>query len=123
MERIGGEPMKRLALWWSVLLVLASPSYAAVHSGTGTVYILQLFDSAYGADVDWFALSGVSSLGACKTTGPTPPGYVVFRLRDNPKGQRMFTVVLAAKASNTPLTVFVDDTVTDGAGYCYVQYL
>jgi len=115
--------MKRLARYWSVLLVLASPTYAAVHSGTGNVYVLQLFDAVYGADTDWFALSGVSSLGACKTIGPSPPGYVVLRLRDNPKGQRMFTVVLAAKASSTPLTVFVDDTITDGAGFCYVQYL
>jgi len=112
--------MKRLALYLSALLFFAAPSHAAVYSGTGTVYMLQMFDAIYGADTDWFSLVGVTSMGACKTTGP---GYVVFRIRDNPKGQRMFTVVLAAKTSGTPLTVFADDRVTDSSGYCYVQYM
>src|SRR3989454_1620455 len=108
--------MKRLALGLSVLLGLVSPSYSAPHTGTGTVYLLRSHDSSLGASVDWFSLVGVSSLGACKTADA---GYVVLRLRDDAKGQRMFTLVLAAKTSGTPMTVWVEDTLTDSGGYCY----
>ena|SRR5689334_22581380 len=108
--------MKRLAFGLSVLLGFVAPSYSASHSGTGTVYLLRSHDSSIGASVDWFSLVGVSSLGACKTGDA---GYVVLRLRDDAKGQRMFTLVLAAKTSSTPMTVWVDDTVTDAGGYCF----
>jgi hypothetical protein len=108
--------MKRLALCLSMLLALLSPSYAAVHIGTGTVYLLRSHISFFGPDEDWFSLAGVSSLGTCKTADG---GYVVLRLRDDAKGQRMFTLVLAAKTAGTPLTVWVDDNDTDSAGYCW----
>jgi hypothetical protein len=110
--------MKRLILCLSALVCLVSPSHAAYYSGTGTVYLLQVLDKVYGVDLDWFSLVGVTSLGACKTIPSS--GYVALRIRDDTKGQRMFTVILAAKTSGTPLTVWVDDTVTDSAGYCYV---
>jgi hypothetical protein len=113
--------MKRLALCLGMLFSLAfslvSLGYAAPHSGTGAVYILRSYDSALGPNIDWFSLVGVSSLGTCNTADG---GYVVLRIRDDAKGQRMFTLILAAKASNTPLTVWVDDTVTDSSGHCYV---
>jgi hypothetical protein len=112
--------MKRLALCLSMLFGLVSPSYAVLNTGTGTVYLLRSHISGFGADVDWFSLVGVSSLGACKTADA---GYVVLKLRDDPKGQRMFTLVLAAKTSGMPLTVWVDDTVTDSGGYCYVLFM
>jgi hypothetical protein len=112
--------MKRLAFCLSLLFFLVSPSYAAVYSATGTIYILEVFDSTHGSDVDWFSLVGVSSLGACRTADA---GYVVMLLRDDLKGQRMFTLALAAKTSGTPVTVQVDDAVTDSAGFCYVQYI
>src|SRR2546425_1144620 len=108
--------MKRLAVGLRTLFGLVSPSDAAPHTGTGTVYLLRSHDSGFGGSVDWFSLVGVISLGACNTADG---GYVVLRIRDDMKGQRMFTVALAAKTSGTPLTVWVDDTVTDSAGYCY----
>jgi len=40
-------------------------------------------------------------------------------LRDDARGQRMFSVVLAAKSAGIPLTVRVDDTVKVAGGYCY----
>ena len=112
--------MKRVALCLSMLFWFVSPSYAALHAGTGTVYLLRSHDSTFGAGVDWFSLVGVSSLGACKIADA---GYVVLRIRDDTKGQRMFTLVLAAKTSGTPITVWVDDTVTDSAGYCYALFM
>lgn len=110
--------MKRLAFCLSMLFGLVSPSDAAPYNGTGTVYLLRSHDSLYGASVDWFSVVGVSSLGACKTADG---GYVVLKLRDDAKGQRMFTLVLAAKTSGTPITVWVDDTYTDSGGYCYAE--
>jgi hypothetical protein len=107
--------MKRLAFLLSWLFLVISPSYAAPHSGTGTVYILRSHDSCCGG-VDWFSLVGVTSLGACKAADG---GYVVLKLRDDAKGSRMLTLVLAAKVSGAPITVFVDDTLTDSSGYCY----
>jgi hypothetical protein len=109
--------MKRLVLCLIVLFGLVSLSHAALHSASGTVFILRSHDLVVGPDLDWFSLVGVSSLGTCKTADG---GYVVLRMRDNSRGQRMFTLVLAAKVAGTPLTVWVDDTVTDSGGYCYV---
>jgi hypothetical protein len=112
--------MKRLLLCLSTLIGFVSPTYAAPYVGTGTVYLLRSHDLRLGADVDWFSLVGVSSLGVCKTD---EGGYVVLKIRDDQRGQRMFTLVLAAKTSGTPLSVQVDDTVTDSGGYCYVQFI
>jgi hypothetical protein len=113
--------MKRLAIHLSALFFLLPPCHAAFFSGTGSIYLLQVLDKVYGADKDWFSLVGVSSLGACKTIPSS--GYVALRIRDDAKGQRMFADLLAAKTSGTPLTVWVDDTITDSAGYCYVLNL
>src|SRR5689334_2172280 len=113
--------MKRLAFCLSALFGLLSPSYATVHFGTGTIYILRSHDSAdYGPNADWFSLVGVTSLGTCKAADG---GFVVLRIRDDTKGQRMFTLALAAKTSGTSVTVAVDDAYTDPAGYCYVLWV
>lgn len=110
--------MRRLALCLSLLFVLVSPNHAAPFSGSGTVYLLRSHALDIAPDFDWFSLVGVTSLGICKTADA---GYVVLRIHDDIKGQRMFTLVLAAKTSGTPLTVWVDDTILDPYGYCYVR--
>jgi len=103
-----------------MLFALASPSYATVYSATGTIYLLRSHDPAYGPDVDWFSLVGVSSLGACKAADG---GNVLLRIRDDTKGQRMFTVLLAAKTSGSTVLVWVDDTFKDSGGYCYALFV
>src|SRR6266404_1254714 len=110
--------MRRLIFCLSLLFGLISPGYATLYSATGTIYLLRSHDSRYGANADWFSLVGVSSLGLCKTLDG---GFTVLHIRDDQKGQRMFTLVLAAKTSGTPLTVWVDDTVVDVNGFCFVQ--
>ena len=112
--------MKRSILCLSMVFALASQCYAAGFVGTGTVYRLRTHDRDYGADADWVSLVGVTSLGNCKTADA---GYVLMRIRDDVKGQRMFTLALTSKVSGTPLTVFVDDTVVDSLGYCYALFI
>jgi hypothetical protein len=103
-----------------MLFVAVMPSYAAVLSATGTVFLLRTHDSVYGADTDWFSLVGVTSMGTCKTGDA---GYVVLKIWDDQKGQRMFTIALAAKTSGAALTVWVDDTDKDSSGNCYVRFM
>ena len=110
--------MKRLLLFLTAVLLNVSPAYAAPFTASGTVYILRSHATALGVDMDWFSLVGVTSLGVCKTADA---GYVVLRLRDDAKGQRMYSIVLAAKNAGTPVHIVVDDTVTDSGSYCYVR--
>jgi hypothetical protein len=111
--------MKRVAFFMGALLLYVSPSYAAPFNPSGTVYTLQTHDSvSSGPDADWFSLAGVTSVGTCPTGDG---GNVVFALRDDQNGQRMFSLVLAAKSAGTILTVRVDDTFKTSAGYCYAR--
>ena len=109
--------MKRVILLLTTLLLNVSPTYAAPFTGSGMVSTLRTHDSVtFGANADWFSLVGVTSLGTCPTVAG---GYVVLMLRDDARGQRMFSLVLAAKSAGIPLTVRVDDTLKTTAGYCY----
>lgn len=91
----------------------------AEYVGSGPVGILRSHDSSLGVNVDWFGLAGVSSLGRC----PTSNGYVVFRIKDDEKGQRQFAIVLAARTNGATISVQIDDTYVDPTGYCYAQFV
>ena len=111
--------MKRAVLFLSALLLNVPPSNAAPFTASGTIYTLQTHDSvSSGADADWFSLVGVTSVGTCPTGDG---GYVVFMLRDDANGQRMFSLALAAKSAGNTLTVRVDDTLKTTTGQCYAQ--
>ena len=110
--------MKRAVFLLTVSLLAICPAYGAIYTGTGAVYTLRSRDSVLGVDTDWFSVVGVTSLGTCRTADA---GYVVLKLRDDAKGQRMFSLVLSAKAAGAILTVRVDDTVLNPEGYCYAR--
>jgi hypothetical protein len=111
--------MKRVAFFLSALLLNVSPSHATPFTTSGTVYTLQTHDLvSSGSDADWFSLVGVTSLGTCPTGDG---GNVVLALRDDQNGQRMFSLVLAARSAGTTLTVRVDDTLKNSTGYCYAR--
>jgi hypothetical protein len=111
--------MKRVGFFLTALLLNVSPSHATQFTTSGTVYTLQTHETvSSGADADWFSLVGVTSLGTCPTGDG---GYVVFMLRDDANGQRMFSLVLAAKSAGTTLTVRVDDAVKTATGQCYAR--
>jgi hypothetical protein len=109
--------MKLMALYSCVLTCLASASFAADQTATGTVSAMHSEDSSRRAESSWFSLAGVDSLGTCKSS---PDGHVVFLLSDDKEGRRMFEIALASKASGAPLKVWVDDTVTGASSYCLV---
>lgn len=50
-------------------------------------------------------------------------GFVVFRIKDDARGQRHFAMLLAAKSAGVSVTVSVDDTVRDAGGYCFVRWI
>jgi len=110
--------MKRIILIISI--IYSVNSWGAQYSFTGSVNMLRSHDlSFFGKDVDWFALNGFTSAGNCKPNG----GYMVIRLRDDSRSARQFSMVLAALESGKNLTVWVDDTITDANGYCYLSFM
>ncbi len=109
--------MRHILISWLLLLLLGTEANAATYTISGQVALLRSHDAALG--LDWFSLAGASSAGACGTYG----GAVVMRLRDDARGQRQFSMLLAAKMSGTAVQVTLDDSVVDGYGHCYVRYL
>jgi len=91
----------------------------ATYGGSGTVNYFVISDSSFGTNFDYFALTGVTALGNC----PKANGLVLLKLKDDAKGQRQFSYVLAAKMTESTITVQVDDTVLDPSGYCYARQL
>ncbi len=84
---------------------------------TSQLAYFRVADTTQGVDKDYFALSGVSSLGSCGVY----QGQVLFILKDDAKGARQYAFVLSALRSGAPLTVYVEDTYRNGDGYCYVR--
>lgn len=63
----------------------------------------------------YFRLDGVSALGNCDTVS----GYVVFRIRDDSRGDAMKSLLTAALLSGKEVEVKVDDVnLVDIDGYC-----
>jgi hypothetical protein len=97
-------------------ILACEPSYATGYNATGTVIKLVSYDlNWFGANTDFFNLSGVTSLGTCGLSG----GYVVFRLHDDVRGQRMFAGLSAAMLSGNTVIAYVDDQYKDSLGFCY----
>lgn len=93
-------------------------AFAASYNGSGTVNVLNAADlTVFGANSNWFEVTGVNSLGNCKGWGQG----TIFRLKDDLHGQQMYATLLSAMLSQTTVTVFVDDTYTDPNGYCYAE--
>jgi len=116
-RRLGVKTIVIASALLAILCVPRGAAEAAQYSGTGTVAVLRSHDAAIS--LDWFALTGVASLGAC----PAVNGSVVIVIKDDLRGQRHLAIALAAKMAGMPLTVWVDDTNLDSTGYCYLEYL
>jgi hypothetical protein len=110
--------LKKLVL--TMMIIAAFKSYAEPFSYTGTVKKIRSHDEGlYSFAVDWAAIEGFSYAGSCKTSG----GDVVLRLRDGSRADRQFAMFMAANLSNRAVSVTVDDTVKDGAGYCFLRHV
>jgi hypothetical protein len=101
------------------VLVWSSQALATFYTGSGPVAAIVTNDSTWGADADYFVLSGVTSLGTCPAQG----GMVLFLLKDDAKGQRQFALILAARASGAQVTADVDDAYKSPGGICYLRHL
>ena len=118
------ESLKTLrASWMSVSLACAlcgvsHIANAATYTGTGTVSLLSTHDTSIPGN-DFFTLSGVTSLGTCGTY----LNAVVFRLKDDARAQRHFSLVLAARSTGVVVSATVDDSTKDPWGYCYLSYI
>jgi hypothetical protein len=100
-------------------MTASSSAQAASFNATGRVNNVAIFDQTQVQMPSTFTLVGVSSLGSCGTLF----GFVLLRLKDDLHGQRMYAAVLAAAASGSQLSVNVEDTYRDSAGFCYVTNL
>lgn len=100
-----------------VSCAMCTDTWATQYSASGTVAVLRSHDVALSSD--WFELTGVTSLGTC----PTYNGLVLVALKDDDRALRHFAMVLSAKRAATALTVWVDDSVVNSNGFCYVRYM
>ena len=90
---------------------------ATTYGAAGTIAVLR--SHVANVSEDWFELTGVSSLGNC----PVYNGLVLFVLKDDDRSWRHFAMALSAKRASTAISVWVDDTVLNSGGFCYLQYL
>lgn len=112
--------VRRIGLSLVGLCCLATgTAHAAPYMVTAQIHFLRSHDQRFGVDMDWFALAGVTSLATC----PAHSGYVVFRIKDTGRGQRHFSMLLAAKTAGQAITVSVDDSFKDPNGYCWVDFI
>ena len=103
-----------LLLMWG----FSGSTWATTYSASGTANVLNIPDlSVFGANTDWFELTGVSSMGNCKGWGQG----LIFRLKDDTRGQQMYATLLTAFTAGTTATVFADDTYADAGGDCYAE--
>lgn len=111
--------MKKL-LATLALIALTHYSHATAYNVTAQVKQINSLDRVtYGTNADSFSLIGFSSAGSCATGD----GLIAITLRDDEGGKRQMSILLSAKAAGLPVSVRVDDTVKNGAGFCYLQVL
>lgn len=101
----------------AIINLLTGVANATQVYSTGQITYFRSTDSSTGADKDYFALDGVSSLGTCGVY----QGQVLFILKDDGKGNRQYAFVLSALRAGVSLTVYVDDQYKTPDGYCYVR--
>lgn len=109
--------MRKILIFLLAFFLCASAE-AANYSYQGTVTQLITNSSSYGPNMDWFNVSSFTSatgVGNCKSPN--------IRIRDDLKGQRMYKALLAAELTGKSVVVYIDDTVTDSNGWCYVLFM
>jgi hypothetical protein len=114
--RLGGT-----ALVATLGFVFAQSAFATIYYVSGTIEFLVSIDSSFGPNDDWVSLSGVAPQGTCATAGIG--SNMGIAIKDDGNGQRQFAELLAAKTNGTLVNIRVDDTVKNGNGYCYLEFL
>lgn len=106
-----------------VLLVASTANLSALAAeiaATGKVQKIFALDRAQlGADADHILITGFATAGSCITND----GLIALVLRNDDGGQRQLSIALAAKLSDRPVVVRVDDAFKNSTGQCYLRYL
>lgn len=90
---------------------------ATTYGATGTIAALRSHDAA--VSMDWFQVTAATAMGSC----PTYNGLVIFVIKDDDRGWRHFAMALSAKRAGSTISAWVDDTIVNSGGYCYLQYM
>lgn len=102
----------------SLLAIVATPAaWATQYTATGAVSFLRVLDSKYYTTGNWIAVSGFTTAGSC----PSASGRLVLMMKDDLRGQEMLRLAESARLANVPVTVVVDDTYTNSAGWCLIM--
>ena len=108
-----------LRLFFFFVLVLSGPVRAATFTATGDVYRISALAEELTYD-DLLLIDGFSSAGVCNVA---TEGMVILRIRDNPKGERQFSMAVAARLAGKQVQVQVTDSSADSRGDCYLRWI
>lgn len=116
--------MKRFSLLTLLAgCLIAGNVHANQYTFTGSVTFLRVHDMRWTnvtndpLGVDWFVLSTFNpgAAGTCASNS--------VRIKNDLDGQRMYKLILAARMTNTTVTIHLDEANKDAAGFCYLDYV
>lgn len=111
--------MKLAAMLIAAVLLAPHAALAASFQGTGTVTTIRTHDNtSFPTTSDWFSIASFANAGTCGKLS----GLVVIKIPDGARGDRMLSLLVAAKLANKNVLVSVDDTIKVG-GYCVLQFM
>ena len=111
--------MKKLISISVLLFMLPGFAGADTFYNTSTVKALNVMSSANAAFDDSVTLNGFTSAGTCGTEN----GFVVIRVRDDERGKKQFSLLMAAKLAGKEVTVRLREDRVDANGQCYLDVL
>ena len=114
-----GREVTRIALLLLFFCSFAAPLQAATFNATGKVYRLAALSGDLAYD-DLLLIDGFASAGNCNVGSE---GLVYLRLKDNSKGERQFSMALAARLADKQVDINVSDTNVDSSGNCYLRWI
>jgi hypothetical protein len=100
-------------------MVVSGVAQAATFYSTSTIKSFTLMSSANASYEDAFTLNGFTSAGTCLVEN----GYVVVRVRDDERGKKQISLLMAAKLANKEVTIRVREDRVDAYGSCYLDVL
>lgn len=110
--------MKQVSVLAAAVL-FSIQAHAATVTHTGTVNIIQTYNSDFAED--WISVQGLTTSGHTCTADS---GRVVLLIKDDSRGQRMMSIATAALLSGKTVTVNLNDTKKRaGSNYCYLQHI
>lgn len=108
--------MKKIILILGVTLNFCSLANAAYYSATGKV--VKLRSHELDLSINWFTVEGFTSAGNCSHK---ENGLIKIQLFDNERGDKQFSMLLAAKMSGKEVHVNVKES--SSSTTCELRYI